>query len=495
MKRFFIAAFSLLALLASCNDPNEGNDPQQEPTQEQIDSIFQATLRQMNSVEYTINKSEQLTKEEMADFIFGPAGANSDEGVEEARKRYLERCSEIEDSMANALSMNAFTLIFEKINYNYQTIDQNGDPITLSAFMGFGEYLTFSGWAPLDQDHIYLCCPYTHTKEDECATADEGGYEFTLLMGDNLFIMPDGQGFGTNKNHDQMYLNHELQARQIYDALVAGKRIYENEWDGEYEDDCTLRVIGASQGAGDALAVHKYLDTQRAFSDEDLAKMKEDLAKTPFLNSTIIQSMLLLFQEMTCGQLHNFEYSYAACGPYCPKATLEQYYLWGQMAYPCVFPLIIKSFLASDAAARAKYTEDRFYSDLYNANKAYFDEVYLKKTLNSDDLNKEIRKRLKVGSEKEAPEALPLDRILSAEALDTNSEMYADIAAWLDKQDLTKGWTPRTKTYLYYSKADEVVPYVNTIKLMELFGSKCSAEEAFWKGHVACCEQFMLKPW
>lgn len=495
MKKFCIAAFSLLALLASCNDDNEGNDPQSEkPTQEQIDSLLQATFRQECPINYTINKSEQLTKEEMADFIFGPAGANSDEGVEEARKRYLERCGEIEDSMANALSMNAFTLIFEKINYNYPTIDQNGDPITLSAFMGFGEYLWFSGYEPLDQDHIYLCCPYTHTKEDECATADKGGYEFSLLMGDNLFIMPDGQGFGTNKNHDQMYLNHELQARQIYDALMAGKSIYENDWEGKFEKDWTLRVIGASQGAGDAIAVHKYLDTQCYYPDEVIDVFMK-LYEAFGFSAANCENLRQQMKNTKCAEALNFEYSYAACGPYCPKATLEQYYLWGQMAYPCVFPLIIKSFLASDAAARAKYTEDRFYSDLYNANKAYFDGVYLKKTLNSDDLNKEIRKRLKVGSEKEAPETLPLDRILSAEALDTNSEMYADIAAWLDKQDLTSGWTPRTKTYLYYSKSDEVVPYVNTIKLMNMFGSKCSAEEAFWDSHVACCEQFMLKPW
>ena len=175
-----------------------------------------------------------------------------------------------------------------------------------------------------DQDHIYLVCPYTHTREDECATKDNGGYEFSLFLSfDNMFIMPDGQGFGSDAGNVQPYVDHETQARQIYDALVAGYSLYNAEG-GEMETGWTLRVVGASQGGGDAMAVHKLLDT------------------TPYSPSWPIP-----LKYMWC-----FEYSYVCCDPYSPEATMQAYHDEGVVHYPCVVPLVIKSMLAANPCIR-----------------------------------------------------------------------------------------------------------------------------------------------
>lgn len=493
MKKLFYLFVAACFALVGCSDDNENpKSPEQQDgqfTQEQIDSIQQAMLSSNIDVNAELVKEEHLSKQEMADFLFGADGANGDEEAMEYRKKFLERCGEIEDSLANVKGQNAFTLIFNKSNFNYETVDENGNKITLSAFMGYGEYISFDGYTPLDQDYYYFCCPYTHTLESECATESKGGFEFTLLMGDNLFVMPDGQGFGKDKNHDQTYLNHELHARQYFDALQAGYKIYKSK--GSFEGDWKLRVVGASQGAGDAIALHKYLDTHT--TTLDLSSYGSLLSTLLCIKYGVPIGTKSI--EMSSSEFYNFEYSYVCCGPYCPEATMKTYYDWKGVSYPCVIPLVIKSMLKSYKSLSNKYKESDFYSDLWNKNKSNFDKIYLEKSKNTDDLNVYIREKLKIGDEDIAPETVPLDRILSKTILDTNSQMCKDFMECLRKQDLTSGWTPKTKCYIYYSKKDEVVPYVNTEKLRNFMGSKCSSEEAFWDGHVACCKQFMLKPW
>ena len=112
----------------------------------------------------------------------------------------------------------------------------------------------------------------------------------------------------------------------------------------------------------------------------------------------------------------------------------------------------------------------------------------------SEDLNKHICNKLGVDITAQKL-SLPLDKMLSEELLDSKSDIHDNLMECLRRQDLTSGWTPKTKTKIYYSKKDEVVPYVNTERLIKLFGNMCDAEEAFWDGHVACCMQFMAKPW
>ena len=467
LSRLCLLVLALLLVLAC--DPTSDPDPEQEVTREE--------LLQMQTSEYTVGETEHLTPEQWADFVFGERQlmgvgdslSAADKAAAEAREAFLRRCHEKEDSLANELGENAFTLIFGRKNFNYQSIDEHGDPITLSAFLGWGEYWVPFKYYPLDQDGIRLVCPYTHTKEDECATADGGGYEFTTQTGDYLFIMPDGEGFGVNKGHDQLYLNHKVQARQIFDALAAGYNIYVNDIKGCFEDGWTLCVYGASQGAADAIAVQRYLENEGI----------------PFGTSVFPYALI-----------YGFDYSFVCCGPYSPVATLEEYYRQGKVYYPLVLPLTIKSMRTSYPELAQNYAEERFYSDKYVASLSLWDDIITGKKLTADDLNAKLLKSLQTDDEKKKGETfLRLERILSAEVLDTTTQIYKDFMECLLEQDLTTGWTPHQKAHIYYSKKDEVVPYVNSQKLMQLFGSKAEKEEAFWDGHVACCTQFMLKSW
>lgn len=461
MKRRFACCLLVLAglMFSSCTKDEAGDE---------TDSVDLAKL--IEAPDYEIISEEYLTAEEMADKLFGKDGANgSSLDLSQARARFLEMDRKKCDSLANALGQNGVVTHYGLVNYNYTSVDQFGKSIILSSVVAWGEYWLF-GDHMLDQNHIYLTCPYTHTKESECATEDEGGWELTFQTTDILFIMPDGQGFGKTKNTTQMYLNHNVQARQIYDALVAGYRLYTKDCGGKMEDDWKLRVCGASQGAGDAIAVHKYLDTHY-----QLANGRNELLK----------------------DIWRFDYSYVSSGPYCPAETMRQYFKWGELVYPCVLPMVIQSMRASYPDFAAKYPEEAFYTAKYLENKEHFDKVFLEKTLTADDLNADLISKLNPDANKyKDVKKMPLSWMLNEEVLNLDSPISKALLECLDDQDLTKGWTPKTDTYLHYSPDDDVVPYVNTQMLQKLFGSKAHMDEALYAGgHVTTCKQFMLSVW
>lgn len=497
MKKLLPLLLLVFISLMSC-DKDNGDDP--KVTEKEIHELLVEGFEQKNIPEYEVISDEILSPEEMADFLFytdeadmaeiETEGANVREEIAARKREFLEACEkdkyyQLDDEEDPD---NAFTLIFHKQKFEYETIDQFNNQITLSAFLAYGEYWRPFKYIPLDQDHIFLVCPYTHTLEDECATESKGGREFQTMVHDNLFIMPDGQGFGSNKDHVQTYLNHNLHARQYYDALVAGENIYRSKG-GTYEDDYTLRVLGASQGAGDAIAVHKYLDTQTFTLD---LSPYYDIPLTRGIAYAICDKYGVprgtKYIEIPLRDRFKFEFSYVCCGPYSPESTMRTYSEWGKMSYPCVIPLVIKSMLAC-CPELAKYKETDFFSAKWIANKSDFDKIYLKKTMQSGDLNKYIRKKLGVSSDN-----VPLKEILSTQMCDSTSQIYKDLMSCLREQELTSGWEPATRTRVLFSKKDEVVPYVNSEKLFKMNWPRLSNEDTGFQ-HVLSCAEFLTSKW
>ena len=472
-SRILCGVLSVIALcvLSSCEkEKKEYNEEE---------ARIEALKEVLSEAKYELVGDETYTLIEMADLLYGKPDTDLlTVNPDNAREEFIKRNLEISEShKKDDQLLGGIAPFFHIFKFNYTSVDQMGNPIELSAFMSAGSYL----FDYTDQDHIYLVCPYTHTKEDECATKSDGGKEFlTFLSTDNLFIMPDGQGFGVNAGNVQPYIDHNTQAKQIYDALIAGFHIYTNTYEGEMENDWTLRVIGASQGAGDAMAVHKYLDTN-GYS-----------AKFPGIGDIFF----------SYGDMMSFEYSYVCCGPYDPVATMEYYYSTRELEYPVVVPMVVKSMLGCNPELARKYKESDFYTDKYNEHKAEFDNLYAKKTADADGINEKMAEYLNTESDKKIladDDHVFIERILNATVLDKNSQICKDFMACLSKQDLTKGWKPRTETYLYSSKGDHIVPPENTDELAELFNScgvSCSVDwEMTDQGHILTCGKFMGLWW
>ena len=65
-----------------------------------------------------------------------------------------------------------------------------------------------------------------------------------------------------------------------------------------------------------------------------------------------------------------------------------------------------------------------------------------------------------------------LSDILSPEILNFESDFCQALFECLDKNDLTKGWTPIHPIHLYHGKNDDIVSYANAEAVMKAFPEK-----------------------
>lgn len=402
----------------------------------------------VDGVSVEITDSACYTINEMADKMFGPDGANSSSENEELRQKFLEIAHAEEKELQNEYGANN-GLFYKSVTYKYKSTDLKGNAIELSAEVSWKRF----AWWPIAPKNIILGEHYT-VANDSWAPSEYINYMQTLV-GNNLFIQPDYIGYGTTKNEIHPYLNHDITAINSVDALEAGYLV----WKKETKNKKNLRkgwkmfVTGSSQGGSSALAVHKYLDT-----------------------------------HLDVANKWRFAYSFCCCGPYSPTATMEGYYKDGAVSYPCVIPMTLKSMMASYPEILGKYKEDDFYSEKYLKIKNIIDGMLSSKEFKTDAIIKKMKTLLGVKGDK-----INLKDILSDSILDRNSEIAKDFFLCLDKNDLTKGWTPVHEIRLYQSKGDEVVPYANAEKLKQAFPGKVKEERVFEKkGHVGTCMCWML---
>lgn len=444
-----LAALMLGGLsLTSCNDDDNVEAPKE--TTSPLDG---------DNVEVEVTATEEMTAEKFADKIFNyeeGSNANEDDLVA-ARTEFLRKVREKEDEAAKESGMNGLATTIIHKTFRYRTVDQNGSPIWLTGKVLWGTFGVPGSWfeIPLDPDNIYLCEHYTIMSDAEAPSNST-----SLMMSiynDNLVIMPDYIGFGETKSLQQTYLAHDLIAQNSIDALKAGYAVFENskQKNQKLEDDWKLYVIGASQGAGNALAVHKYFDTHTDFADK-----------------------------------WHFAYSYCCSGPYSPRVTLQKM-IENNEAEGYLFPIVltIKSMLYCypDIMKHADGTsikEEEFYSEAYLKVKSEIDEMMESKNYKSVPINDKIKTALGGST--------LISSLMSKEGMDANSDIIKALLVCLDKNDLTTGWTPIHKIKLYSSKEDKLVPYANVEALKAAFGDK--VEEFFSygiNGHVSTCAKWM----
>ena len=206
------------------------------------------------------------------------------------------------------------TSTLKKLKFTYSTTDEHGDAITLSAL---------AQW-PTDETltNVVLMCPYTHCSDAECATQSEdlgNGMAEKTQTGNYLLVITDGEGFGWTKDRTQLYLNHEVWAKQEVDCLAAAMHLAQHTYELPFSDNWTTVIAGTSQGGGTALATLRYMET----------------TTDPITGQT--------FDE-----LYNVDFANICCGPYNPVTTVKVYFQeWYRLTYPCVIPMVIKSMMLS----------------------------------------------------------------------------------------------------------------------------------------------------
>ena len=455
LKQLLLLAVLMAAVVVvpACKDDDDNNDKNEEQQQNlDIDA-------QVADVQLEVVSDKLLKAEEMADEIFGPSGANGDEALEKFRAAFVKRQQELAERLAAENGANGLATGWRSINYKYQSVDEQGKTVWLSARVYWGTYWAF-GTHDMDPDYIVLCPHLTIGSNSECPT-EKHTYEAAAICGDNLVIMPDYLGFGATKDRPQPYTNHELCAQNSIDALKAGYKVFLDKTDAKLEDDYKMYVIGASQGGGNALAIHKWLDTH------------PDFAKS-----------------------WRFEYSYCCAGPYSPSLTFQKYFEQKKHPYPCVFPFVLNAMFAAYPDVLGKWKMSDFYNDDYVKN--HYEEME-KIVASKESDTKAVSAKFfswypHTGEDGiKGGEEIYISDILHPDLFDTNSEKYKALFACLDKNNLTTGWTPTHKIYLYHGKDDDIVPFANAEAVKSAFGNQVELSESGWGtgGHIGTCMKWL----
>lgn len=363
---------------------------------------------------------------------------------------YLERLKSLVD-------VNNEEIGFRRVTYLYDSTDQYGEPVTLSAMALWLGFFKGDEWTDISPDYISLMEHFTITSNAECPSE---GYPFEAFVnGNSLVIMPDYIGYGATKHMVHPYLNHSLCADNSIDALVAGYALFDEISKADMSEGWTTIVAGASQGGGNALAVHKYMDMNADFAAE-----------------------------------WNFSHSYCAAGPYDPALTVEIYLKSGKTDHPVLFPLTLESMRDSYPDIFGVYDDADIYSENYLEHKAVIDEAMKSKEYTTAKMNSLCIKHLKVSKAEDLyVSEILLEDILSPQLMDTGSEVCKALFECLRKNDLTSGWTPIHPMKLYYSTSDAVVPHENALDAFDAFGAdKVTLTKGMPVDHGTCCALWML---
>ena len=350
---------------------------------------------------------------------------------------------------------------FRYVDYTYESVDEQGKPITLSSRVCWGVTMLWgSHYSEFRPNHLVLC-PHS-TIADNASTPTQGGsIETLMLQGDRVLILPDYIGYGVTKNHVHPYTNHELCAQNCIDALKAGYKVFADLSSKPLHPDWRFYVIGASQGGGNALAIHKWLDEHEDFANR-----------------------------------WRFEYSYCAAGPYSPRITFEEYFKQKKLDYPIVLPLALKAMFAAYPDILGKWKEDDFYSEAYLPHKEKIDLMIASKDFPSSSINAEICKIFPHTGETDIlpGKQIYINEILAPDVCDLESEKCKALFQCFDHNDLTKGWTPKHPIHLYHSPSDTYVGFANSKAVMGAFPDMATLKEtpSSSDGHIATCILWML---
>lgn len=430
MKRYLLLLFtSLIAVSCSSSD----------------DTVSMPSAPSVDDVTVEILSTEDFTAEELMATLFPEDGGS----MAAMRPMFVEKLKKQTQEIEKLLGVKGITLGYRRVKYLYSSTDHLGNPITLSSVLYWNRY-KLDGWHDIIPENICLVEHYTITSDAE---APSNSYPMEPhITGNSVVVMPDYLGYGYTAKEFHPYLNYELAAKNSMDALKAAYVICNNHSEKLLAGSWSLCVLGASQGGSNALAVHKFLDTNPSVAKE-----------------------------------WRFSHSCCAAGAYSLATTFETYMRWGSLDYPVVLPMVLKSMLASYPDIMSGWSEEDFYSDDYLAIKPQIDAMLESKKHTTNEINAVFFDNLADETGK-----LRVERIFSPEAMDVNSSMSKALAICFAENDLTKGWKPVRPVKFYHSKDDNVVPYENVEAAIASFGTIATLQTSEDLDHTSSCAMWML---
>ena len=381
------------------------------------------------------------------------------EALDEFKKGMVAKAVLQQKALEEKLGRRGIVPGFRKVNYLYKSTGVNGEPIVLSATACWRGYFEDGKWNDIEPDDICLMEHYTITSDAECPSNS-----FPLEMfvtGNTLTLMPDHLGYGETSGMPHPYLDYGVCAANSIDALEAGNAMFGEVSKCGMAEGWELYIAGASQGAGNALAAHMYME----FHTEIARKW-------------------------------NFAKTVCSSGPFSPVITFERYIADEKVVYPVVFPLVVKAMFASNPEIMEGFTEEMVYSDNYLTAKQEIDRMIASKEYDTAAINRIFLEKVKKRNDGDiAGNEIYLSDILSPAMMDKESDIAKAFRLCLLKNELTRGWQPQHPIKIHYSAADKVVPHENALAVQEAFGDKIVTieETAMPADHTTACTLWMTE--
>lgn len=323
-----------------------------------------------------------------------------------------------------AVEVPPYTIVSESINKKVIVLAVNYE----SANADMSGKQTVSGLitipASLKAKAVILESHYTET-DDSGAPSITGSTTSSMLFQSRYCIVaPDYLGFGCSADQPHTYLCQAQNAANSIDLAIVARDIILKR--GVSLEADALFNIGYSQGGGVAFAVHRALDM-----DPELAEW-------------------LHFAKSWCG-----------AGPYDLGATLDAVLESDGLGIPALLPITVKGLMAGFPQC---FAPDRTFADFFRPElvsagiESWVDcKAYSTGTISS--------KMTAVSVGDSSPAAF-----MNPEIFDLNSVLRRELDAVAKAGDILDGWTLRTPLVLLHQPCDEIVPFVNALKAVEMLG-------------------------
>lgn len=310
-----------------------------------------------------------------------------------------------------------------RLNYVYTSVGPDGvTPTTLSGAIVM-RYSIFT-----KENHANGLIIYNHpttTLKYGCPSNDDDLDAEAAICFTHKYIMVavDNYGFGITEDKPQAYLNPDITAQGAVDGLLAAKRLLGRM--GYYYEDRLLNM-GYSQGGHSAMAVQRLVDTK--YSD----RLK-------------------------------IMHTYAGGGPYDMMGIYDEMKKTNVTYYPCALPLILSGINETEGLGLKPH--DMFIGALADN----YEEWILSKEYSSTEINDMIINS--VSKDDIVPgdprDGVRLTAIINPDIMDERTPIGRKMKTLFKKNSLLGTWkpNPRTRVYLFHSRADEVVPVLCTRRM------------------------------
>lgn len=368
----------------------------------------------------------------IATIILG-CSSNVEENTENENKNYFGYSTTWDFSVSNTNCGTNNSGAVKYYTYNYNTIDQENQSVTCSAYL---EYLNPANTSDTVQiDIVIIDCHGTISSNSEapskCKYASfsvkeiEDELVYQRIPDDckikALLIAPDYLGYGASADKTHPYMITNLCARNIIDSVLSVMN-NQSAFKIQLKNGYKSYVIGYSQGGqtslGTMCAVENYIPSG--------------------LKSTI-----------------NLQKCYSGAGPHDLPATMESFLSKGPdgngIVYPNLIYLVVKGIMSAGYKCMEGYKLEDFFTNEFLAS-GIKDGLDVKNINLASKINEFLYFQ-------------DLNKLITPDLQNPNSKLHKDLKKALSYNSLASGWTVTKPVYVYHHKDDDMVPSVNIEKV------------------------------